>query len=345
MSLLSEILEQPSCLQRQLETQKRTTGEIAQAIHSAKIRYVYLAGRGTSDNAARYAVYLWGTANGLPVALAAPSLFTYYNKPPDLRSALVVGISQSGRSPDIVSVLTEGKRQGCLTLAITNDVESPLAKAADFVLNIEAGKENAVAATKTYTCELMAIAMLSAAIIGAESRWKDLAAVPDRVQQALDHQNGMDEKVQRYASIASCAVLGRGFNYANASEWALKLKELTYIHAESYSSADFMHGPIALVNEGFPILAIATKGEVFAAMVEVLRDLRQERGAELVVISGAREALTLAHTPLALRQVLPEWLSPFITILPAQLFCYHLALARGCDTESPRGIHKVTETM
>lgn len=345
MSLYTEILEQPLSLQRLLDTEERAVFEIAHATQTAQVRYVYLAGRGTSENAGRYALYLWGNRNGLPVALAAPSLFTYYNRPPDLRGAFVVGVSQSGRSPDIVSVLTEGRRQGCLTLAITNDVQSPLARAADFALDIQAGKENAVAATKTYTGELMAIAMLSAAMEADKARWADLAAMPDRVEQTLALHGDMGEKVRRYGTIAGCAVLGRGFNYANAMEWALKLKELTYMEAEAYSSADFLHGPIALVNRGFPVFAIACEGEVYASMIEVLKDLRQMRHAELVVISGACEAKALAHVSLALPPSIPEWLSPLVTIVPAQLFAYHLAVAKGCDTESPRGIHKVTETM
>src|SRR5688572_9528851 len=175
MTLHSEIFEQPERLASLLDKQKQTVLEIAAAIQSRNVQYAFLAARGTSDNAGRYANYLWGAHNRLPLALATPSLFTYYQSPPRLQGALVIGVSQSGQSPDIVSVLEEGRRQGCLTLAITNEPDSPLSKAADLVLDIQAGTEKAVAATKTYTTELMAIAMISAALNNSEVHWKQLA--------------------------------------------------------------------------------------------------------------------------------------------------------------------------
>ena len=149
MTLFSEINEQPERVAALLAAQQKNVGKIAAEINKRKIEYVFLAARGTSDNAGRYANYLLGAMNGLPLALATPSLFTYYNRPPKLKNALVVGVSQSGASPDIVAVLEEGKRQGCPTLSITNESNSPLAQASDFVLDIQAGNEKAVAATKT----------------------------------------------------------------------------------------------------------------------------------------------------------------------------------------------------
>ena len=149
MTLHSEIFEQPERLASLLENQKQLAFEIAKAIRSRNVQYAFLAARGTSDNAGRYANYLWGAHNGIPLALATPSLFTYYQSPPRLNGALVVGVSQSGQSPDIVSVLEEGRKQNCLTLAITNVPDSPLASTADFVLDLQAGTEKAVAATKT----------------------------------------------------------------------------------------------------------------------------------------------------------------------------------------------------
>jgi glucosamine--fructose-6-phosphate aminotransferase (isomerizing) len=177
MSLQSEIYEQPERLRALLSSQKRAARSVAQAIQARDVHYVFLAARGTSDNAGRYANYLWGAHNGLPVALATPSLFTFYRQPPRFRNALVIGVSQSGQSPDIVSVVEEGRRQGCLTLAITNAPDSPLGRAADFVLDIQAGVEKAVAATKTYTAELMALAMISAALSGSAAQWKELGRV------------------------------------------------------------------------------------------------------------------------------------------------------------------------
>ncbi len=344
MTLHSEIFEQPEKLASLLDRQKQTVIEIAKAIRSRDIRYAFLAARGTSDNAGRYANYLWGAHNGLPLALATPSLFTYYQSPPRLQNALVIGVSQSGQSPDIVSVLEEGRKQNCLTLAITNIPDLPLANAADFVLDIQAGAEKAVAATKTYTAELMAIAMLSAALENSDERWNELASVPVRAERALALDESIAQMTQRYRYMNQCVVLGRGFNYATAFEWALKLKELTYLIAEPYSSADFQHGPIAMVEGGFPVLAVVPQGKVHHSMMDMLTRLRKDKNAELVVISDDADTLALAQSPIPLPPQTPEWLSPLVSILPAQLFACHLTEVKGYDTEKPRNITKVTET-
>ncbi|OGO73235.1 MAG: glucosamine--fructose-6-phosphate aminotransferase [Chloroflexi bacterium RBG_19FT_COMBO_56_12] len=344
MTLHDEILEQPARLKQLISDQRKNVEEIARAIRSYDIQYAFLAARGTSDNAGRFANYLWGALNSLPMALATPSLFTYYQQPPKLNGALVVGISQSGQSPDIISVLVEGKRQGRPTLAITNTPDSPLAKTADFILDIQAGAEQAVAATKTYTAELMAIAMLSVAMSGSQARWQELAQVPGWVEEVLKEDGGIAQLAQRYRYMQQCVVLGRGYNYATAFEWALKLKELTYVKAEPYSSADFLHGPIAMVERGFPVMAIVPSGKVFDSLIRLLDHLKHAQLAELVVISNARIALELAQSPIALPLDIPEWLTPIVSIVPAQLFSYHLTHAKGYDTEKPRSLRKVTET-
>lgn len=344
MSLYSEIFEQPQVLTNLLARQMGEVERIAAELRKRDIRYVFLAARGTSDNAGRYANYLWGAENHLPLALATPSLFTYYHQPPALKDALVVGISQSGQSPDIVSVLAEGRRCGCPTLAITNNPQSPLAQEADYVIPIQAGVEKAVAATKTYTAELMAIAMLSAALSGNQQRHAELEQVPAWATQVLRHDNDLQRISQRYRFVRHCVVLGRGYNYATAFEFSLKLKELTYTLAEPYSSADFMHGPIALVEQGFPVLSVAPSGAVFDALLQVLRKVRLEESADLFVISDRPEALELAHSSIALPTDIPEWLTPIVSIIPAQLFCLHLTVTKGFNPDVPRVIHKVTET-
>jgi glutamine---fructose-6-phosphate transaminase (isomerizing) len=344
MTLHSEIFEQPERLASLLSHQKETVFEIAKAIQARNVQYAFLAARGTSDNAGRYANYLWGAHNGIPLALATPSLFTYYKTPPRLNNALVVGISQSGQSPDIVSVLEEGRKQGCLTLAITNIPDSPLAKAAEFVFDVQAGPEKAVAATKTYTAELMAIAMLSTALSNSNERWAELASVSRWADQTLSLDSSIAQMTQRYRYMSQCVALGRGFNYATAFEWALKLKELTYLIAEPYSSADFQHGPIAMVEGGFPVLAVAPSGMVQESMRDMLTRLRKERDAELVVISDDAEVLALAQSPIQLPSQIPEWLTPLVSIIPAQLFACHLTTVKGYDPEEPRNLTKVTET-
>ncbi len=344
MSLHTEILEQPERLKSLLHHQRATAENIAAEIRARKVKYVFLAARGTSDNAGRYANYLWGAFNRLPIALATPSLFTYYGQPPRLEGALVMGISQSGKSPDIVSVLEEGRRQGCLTLAVTNEPGSPLAQAADLVFDIQAGPEKAVAATKTYTTELLALAMISAALKGEPQAWQELEKVPGWIEELVRQDGEIKQMTQRYRYLTQCVVLGRGFNYATAFEWALKLKELTYIIAEPYSSADFQHGPIAMVESGFPVLAVTPQGKVFDSMLEMLTRLRRQQKAELVVISEDERALGLAQSAIKLPAGIPEWLTPPVAIVAGQLFACHLTQVKGYDTESPRTITKVTET-
>lgn len=344
MPLHSEIHEQPMRLAGLLK-QRAQVEQIAAAIQKKAPCFVFLAARGTSDNAGRYANYLWGAANHLPLALATPSLFTFYAQPPLLKGSLVVAVSQSGKSPDIIRVLQEGQQQGCLTMAITNAPDSPLAQAADLVLDIQAGEEKSIAATKSYTAELLAIAMLSAALAESETAWQELAGVPGWAQAMLTQDDSIARMVQRYRYMNQCVVLGRGYNYATAYEWALKLKELTYLVAEPYSSADFQHGPIAMVAGGFPVLAVAPQGKVFNSMLEMIATLRKEHAAELVVVSDNGEALGLAQSPICLPAGIPEWLTPLIAILAGQLFAYHLTLAKGYDAEKPRSLRKVTETQ
>ena len=344
MSLKAEIHEQPAVLSRLLAKQTDTVFKIAAELRQQKIHSVLLAARGTSDNAGVYAKYLWGAFNQLPVAMAAPSLYSCYKRLPAFKDTLVVAISQSGESPDIVGVVEEGRKQGVPTLAITNEVNSPLARAAHAAIDICAGEEKAVAATKTYTAQLMVIAMLSAALAEDEERWNDLERVSGIVSQTLALDETIRQRAERYRFMDHCVVLGRGFNYATAFEWALKLKELAYVIAEPYSSADFQHGPVAMIERDFPVLAIAPDGAVFDDTLELLTRLKKEQRAELLVVSDRDEALDLANTPLKIPAGLPEWLTPIAAIAAAQLFCYHVTRAKGLDTESPRGLRKVTLT-
>ncbi|WP_420628917.1 SIS domain-containing protein [Candidatus Leptofilum sp.] len=344
MSLHAEIHEQTAVWQHSYAQNREVVQIITQAVSLDNIHHAFIAARGTSDNAARYASYLWGAKNQLPVTLATPSLFSLYQQPPQLRGALVIGISQSGESPDIVNVVAEGKRQGQPTLAITNEPESPLAQTADFVINIHAGIETAVAATKTYTSQLLAIAMLSAAWNQSDAQFGLIEQLGEWGTAVLAHDEKIAQLAQRYRYMTQCVVLGRGYNYATAFEWALKLKELTYIIAEPYSSADFRHGPIAIVDRGFPIMAIAPTGAVLPDMRDLLQKLAQENEAELLIISNDEAMLNLANSPISLPTGLPEWLSPLVSIVPAQLFAYHLTRSKGYNTEAPRGLNKVTKT-
>lgn len=339
-----EILEQPKVLGRLLKEGISAVEQVAGAIRERGPQYIVIAARGTSDNAARYAQYLFGTANGLPVALATPSLFTLYGNPPRLGGALVLGISQSGQSPDVVSVIKEGRRQGALTVAITNDLHSPLAHAAEYTICLLAGQEKALAASKTYTASLMVLAMLSTVLSGDGERLQALEALPDLVAGVIDSSQSAVRAAERYRYIEACMVISRGYNYSTAFEIALKLKELAYILAEPYSSADCQHGPVALIERGFPVLAVVPEGYLQDELTDFLGRLR-ERGAELVIISALDKALALAKTPLPLPSGLAEWLSPIAAVVPGQLFALGLTISKGLDPDNPRGLNKVTLTM
>ena len=342
-NLYREIHEQPDVLRRFLHEQQTPMQALVDAIHGRDIDYVVIAARGTSDNAGRYANYLLGATAGLPVALATPSLYTIYGQPPRLRNALVLGISQSGKSPDIVSVLAEARRQGALTAAFTNVVDSDLAHEADHVVDLCAGEEKAVAASKTYTSSLAAVALLGALLKGDATMRAELQDVPGAVAAALTMAPSMAQIAERYRYMRDCVVIGRGYNYATAFELALKLKELTYTIAEPYSSADFLHGPLALIEHGFPAIVVAPTGVMLPEMREFIQVLRA-REAEPIVISDDDAALALARTPIRLPASLPEWLSPIASIVPGQLLAMYLAAARDYDPDHPRGLRKVTET-
>lgn len=341
--LQREIDEQPFLVRRLLEEEldpvRRSAADLRGSFDS-----ILIAARGTSDNAARYAQYLFGAQNRMSVALTTPSLFTLYNQPPLLKRTLVIGISQSGQSPDIVAVLAEAQRQGQPTLAITNDVQSPLAQTAGHVIPLRAEAEKAVAATKTYTNSLAALALLSVALAEDEQRLAELMCMPDRMQATLDGLAAMVERVQRYRYMDRCAVVGRGYNYATAFEVALKVKELTGVVAEPYSSADFRHGPIAIIKDGFPALVVAPSGGVSADLTDLITAL-QARRAELLVISDQPALLERAHLALPFPAGAPEWLTPLLAVLPGQTFALHLCLTKGLNPDQPKGLTKVTETF
>lgn len=339
-----EIFEQPRAIGELLAAQRSHVEAIASDLSERVFTHVVIAARGSSDYAGLYAKYLFGAFNQLQVGLAAPSLFTLYRQPPSLRSALVIGISQAGQSPDVVDVLAEARRQGAATLAITNEPDSPLTEWAESVVALGVGVERGVAATKSYTAELAAIAMLSTALAENPARWLELASVPGAIEQVLSREEEIREAAGRYRGMERCFVLGRGFNYATAFELSLKLKELAYVIAEPYSTADFQHGPIAVVERGFAILCVAPSGVVLEDILRLLERLRNELEAEAVILSDAPAVLALARTPLRLPVALPEWLSPIVSVVPGQLFAYHLACAKGYEPDKPRGLRKITRT-
>ncbi len=341
--LYREIHQQPDVLRCLLEAEASNIQALGETLQKQPITQVVIAARGSSDNVGRYAKYLFGAINSLSVGLATPSLFTLYKQPPNLRHALVMGISQSGQSPDIVAVLKEARQQGALTVALTNHLQSPLARNAAYTVNMRAGPEKSVAATKTYTASLMAIAMLSAALRGSTALWDELAAIPNAVLETLKLDSDAVQAAMRWRFANRCVVIGRGFNYATAFELALKLKELTYIVAEPYSPADLLHGPFAIVERDFPVLVIAPRGATLPNIRSLLAELRQA-GADTLLISDDERTVAQGDAQLPLPVSVPEWLSPITTTVAGQLFAMRLTEAKKLNIDQPRGLRKVTRT-
>ena len=346
MGLRDEILEQPAALRRQLAEGAAMMATIAGALRARPIDTIVIAARGTSDHAAIYGQYVFGTRHRLSVALAAPSIVSLYGVEPRFERALVIGISQSGASPDVVGVVAAARRQGAPTIALTNDPGSALGAAAEFVIELCAGPERAVAATKTYTTSLLAIARLSAAMLGdADARaTAQIAAIPDAVQAALAVEPAVASIAVELAGIDRAVVLGRGYEYATAREWALKLKELARVFADPYSAADFRHGPLALVEPGVPVLAVLPEGPPAPDLMELLGVLRRDLGADVLVLSDSATSRAAGSRGIELPVGVPDWLRPIVSIVPAQLFAYQLTLAKGLDPEAPRNLNKVTRT-
>jgi glucosamine--fructose-6-phosphate aminotransferase (isomerizing) len=342
MTMRQELAESPTVVDGLLVSARAPLAHLAGEVRRRGTRFVLVAARGTSDHAATYAQYVLGARAGLPVGLATPSLSSLYGMAPRVADALVIGMSQSGRSPDIVAVLDDARRQGALTLAITNDPGSPLAGAADVVVALEAGPELAVAATKTYVAELAVVALLSEEL-RAGDRDPALGRLPAALASTLELEPAIVGLAGRFAPAPACVVLARGFQYATAREWALKLKEVAGVFADPYSAADYEHGPIALAEPGMPVLAVVSSGPTLAGMISLLGRLAAD-GADLLIVSDAEAARALGSGSLALPAGLPEWLAPIAAILPCQLFAYHLAVARGRDPERPHNLSKVTLT-
>ncbi|HUJ55341.1 MAG TPA: SIS domain-containing protein [Gaiellaceae bacterium] len=341
--LEAEVREQPEALTRLLERQTAAARAAAGLFHRPEIRYVLIASRGSSGNVARYAQYLLGRAHRVPVMFATPSLYTIYGQPPRLDGGLVVGISQSGASPDVVSVLAEAREQGRPTIALTNDVASPLAHAAEAVVPLEAGEEHAVAATKTYLNSLGAIALLFAEIGDDAVAREELARMPELLAAQIELTLGDGPPLDEYSDAVGLTVVGRGVNYGTAFEVALKIRELTGLVTEAYSPADLMHGPIAAIQPGWPVVLVAPSGPARPSVEEIVPPLRS-RDARLIAISDVHAVLRRARTPLPLVKDVPEWLSPLSAVVPGQVTALRLTQLRGLDLDSPAGLRKVTLT-
>lgn len=338
-----ELREQPEALARLLERQHGYAEQIAELFRSSDVQYVLIASRGSSSNAARYAQYLLGRAHRVPVAFATPSLFTLYGQPPRLDGALVIGISQSGESPDVVEVVAEASRQGRPTIALTNEPGSPLGRTADAVLKLEAGGEQAVAATKTYVNSLGAVALIFAVTTADDHALDELRRVPEQLAAQIERSWADVATLDGIGAREGGTVIARGINFCTSFEIALKVRELSGLLFEAYSAADLMHGPVAAIAPGWPVVAVAPKGPALEEMRTAIGAVAA-RGAHVVAITDDEVAAASAGAVLPLLPGVPEWLSPLVAVVPGQLLAFQLARLRGVDLDHPLGLSKVTLT-
>ena len=338
--MFTEINEQPEVLGRILDEGWRDVLSAAGGLREKGFRSVMLTARGTSDNAAYYAKYLFEILLGVPTALASPSVFTLYDGKINLKDTLVIGVSQSGESKDVLQTVRRSRELGAATLSITNDEHSSMAVAADAHLFARAGEERSVAATKTYTAELLLSYLLVSALGGARSPDEEVRRIPDQVRAVL---GASWENVARYRYADHLVVTSRGYNLATAKEAALKLTETSYLVAEAFSAADLRHGPIAMIGRDFPVIAIVPPGRAKPGMTTLVENLN-EGGAELVVIGDDASMVDRAAAGFHVPVSGPEELSPVLYALPAQLLAHELSSVRRLDPDAPRGLSKVTET-
>jgi len=338
--MLDEIREQPDVLERTLSQERPKYARLAEFLAGRDIDLIVLVARGSSDNAALFGRYLIEVTAGIPVSLAAPSVYTLYNAKIDLSRALVVGVSQSGEGADINLVLENAKSSGALTLAITNEAESSMARLADETFLIHAGRERSVAATKTYTGQMLHFYLLAEAL---GSHAVDLDRLPGLAAESLRLESQVRELAQRYTFMENCVVVGRGFNYGNSYELALKLMETCYVVAERFSSADFFHGPLAIVERRFPAIMFAPTGVTKPSSIELLGRL-EELKADCLAITNDDDIGSRAPNSLRLPSM-DEVLTPIPFIVPAQLFAALLSEAKGLDPDAPRSLSKVTKTV
>ena len=338
--MLQEIAEQPAVLERTIAAEREKVIRLSSYLRSRDVDLIVIVARGSSDNASLFGRYLLEVTTGIPVSLSAPSVVTLYNSKLDLSRAIVVGVSQSGEGTDINAVLESAKASGAFTLGITNEADSTMANIADETLLIHAGRERSVAATKTYTGQMLHFYMLAEAL--ADNKL-EIQRIPSYAANALELLPAVRDLVDRYTFMENCVVVGRGMNYGNSYELALKLMETCYVVAERFSSADFFHGPLAIVERRFPVIMFGPSGVTKKSSVDLLEELR-DLHADSLTITNDDDIAALSRNSLRMPQM-DEFLTPIPFIVPAQLFAALLSEAKGIDPDAPRSLKKVTKTI
>ena len=337
-----EIHEQPDAIEATLEAEGEGIRELAARLRAEGVEHVLVVARGTSDNAATYGLYMFGAVTGKLAATAAPSLLTCYETDIDLSRSFVLGVSQSGKATDVIEVMEAGRERGAITCALTNTAESPICAAAEHVLLTHAREEVSVAATKTYTTALAVLHQLATLWAGREDLAEDIRRVPEWLREVLALEEQVADDADRFRFMETCHWLARGLNYCTAKEAALKMAECCYVVPSSFSTADFMHGPIATTSPDVPCFVVNAKGKAYDSVSEVV-DAVQKQGSELTMISNCEEMLERGRVNLRLPDM-PEECSPMAAVVVGQLLALRIALEKGIDPDQPRGLQKVTLT-
>jgi glucosamine--fructose-6-phosphate aminotransferase (isomerizing) len=340
--MLQEIAEQPAALARTIQSERAKLSRLGAFLKQRNIDLIVLVARGSSDNAALFGRYLLEITTGIPVSLSAPSVHTLYRAKLRLQHALVVGVSQSGAGEDINQVLEHARAGGAYTVGITNEPASAMVNVVDETLLMHGGRERSVAATKTFTGQMLLFYLLAESLAESKPPWS-CDTIPDFAARALEQQPAVLELVQRYVFMENCVVVGRGLAYANAYELALKLMETCYVVAERFSSADFLHGPVAMVERHFPVILFAPPGVMLPGVKSLIGRLRELRADSLVITSDLEAAASCTRAIIMPKEI-DEFVAPIPYIIPGQLFAASLAEAKGLDPDRPRSLSKVTRT-
>jgi glucosamine--fructose-6-phosphate aminotransferase (isomerizing) len=350
--MLEEIEQQPAVLEKTYEQEIGHARQLRERMSRKPPSLIVMVARGTSDNAALFGRYLLEVVGGIPVSLAAASVTTLYQSKMRWENALVVGLSQSGESTDTNLYLDAARKAGALTIGITNEMDSSITRVVDEVFYVHAGREKSVAATKTYTGQMMALYLLAYAM-GAPIRPLALERLPEVVERALTLKEEIRALSERYRYMEDAVVVGRGLNYSNAFEFALKMMETCYVVAERFSGADFMHGPIALVERAFPVFLFVPPGPTLESSVSTLRKLKELEAETIVITQASHKDIRLMATrsiglpgkPVGAGGGPEDLMTPAPYIIPAQLFAAFLAEQKGLDPDHPRTLSKVTKTI
>ncbi len=340
-----EIHEIPTVAAKIIDSVYPKIEEISSNLKDAARNGVTFVARGSSDNACLYGKYAFEILLGAPVHLAAPSVVTLYKKTPKLSGRLVVGVSQSGESIDVCEYVEAARDSGAFTVGITNAEDSRLARASNVTLPLMCSKERAVAATKTYFAQLFILRLIVTAISGQRRLLSAMDEIPRLAEDAIAASTKeVPEISPRYRYMNAAVVLGRGYNFATALEFALKLMETSYLPVHPFSFADFLHGPVAVLHEGFPTFAFLSKGPTATPVRQLLNDIAS-RGGESVVFTDLDCKRIKAKKIIRMPRASLEIDSPLSLIIPAYFFAHSLALERGYNPDSPRGLSKVTHTI